>query len=66
MLKNKILILGEEWNMNFLHKSTNVMELNTSFLKYNLRNTVNVPTRNIKSTSKLLDVIRVNNENYHS
>jgi len=43
--------------MNFLHKSTNVMELNTSFLKYNLRNTVNVPTRNKKSTSKLLDVI---------
>jgi len=57
MLKNKILTLGKDWNMNFLHKSTNVMELNTSFLKYNLRNTVNVPTRNKKSTSKLLDVI---------
>ena len=64
MLKNKILILGEDWNMHFLHK--HVMELNTSFFKYNLRNTVNVPTRNIKSTSKLLDVIRVNNKNYHS
>jgi hypothetical protein len=33
MLKNKLLTLGKDWNMNFLHKSTNVMELNTSFLK---------------------------------
>lgn len=40
------------------------MELNTSFLRYNLRNTVNVPTRNTKSTSKLLDVITVNKKNY--
>jgi len=38
MLKNKILTLGEDWNMNFLHRSKNVMELNTSFLKYNLTN----------------------------
>jgi len=45
MLENKILILGKDWNMNFLHKSTNVMELNTSFSMYNLRSTVNVPTK---------------------
>jgi hypothetical protein len=40
------------------------MELNHLFLRYNLRNTVLVPTTITKSTSKLLNVIIINKKNY--
>jgi len=62
-VKNNILFLSGEWNINFLHNSTNERELNNLFFRYNLKNTVNIPTRITKSASTLFDVI-VNEKNF--
>lgn len=61
-MKNNILFLSGDWNINFLHNSKNERELNNLFFRYNLKNTVNIPTRITKSASTLFDVI-VNEEN---
>jgi hypothetical protein len=56
-VKNNILFLSGDWNINFLHNSTNERELNNLFFRYNLKNTVNNP-----SASTPFDVI-VNEKN---
>jgi hypothetical protein len=57
IVKNKILILSGEWNINFLQKSFNARELNIIFWRYHLKHTVSVPPTVTKSTSTLLDIM---------
>ena len=63
ILKNKILIVSGDWNMNFIYKSSNEREYNHLLSRYNLKHTVNVPTKITKSTSTLLDVLIINEKN---
>ena len=56
-MKYKTLILCGDWNINFILNSPHERELNSLLLRYNLKHTVNVPTRITKSTATLLDVI---------
>jgi hypothetical protein len=55
--KQKTLILCGDWNINFLQPSPHMMDLNNFLLRYNLKHTVNVPTRSTKTTATLLDVV---------
>jgi hypothetical protein len=50
-MKDKILILCGEWNIDFLHENDNQKDLTDLLLKYNLVNTVRSPTRITTSTS---------------
>jgi hypothetical protein len=52
LMKDKMLILCGDWNIDFL------------LLRYNLINTVQSPTRITKSTSTLIDVIIINKKYY--
>jgi hypothetical protein len=44
-------------NINFLQDGLHVREINNVLIRYNLINTVKVPTRITKTASSLLDVI---------
>jgi exonuclease III len=57
MVKSKTLILCRDWNINLLQPSTHTRDLNNLLLRYNLKHTVNVPTRITKTTATLLDVM---------
>jgi len=57
IVKHKTLILFGDWNINFLQTSPHTRELNNLLLRYNLKHTVNVPTRITKTTATLLDVV---------
>jgi exonuclease III len=59
--KKKRLILSGDWNINFLHDSPQVKEVNNLLIRFNLINTVKAPTRIMKTSSSLLDVIIRNN-----
>jgi hypothetical protein len=59
-MKDKILILCGEWNIDFLHEEGNLKDLTDLLLRYNLVNTAQFPTRVTKSTSTLIDVITIN------
>jgi exonuclease III len=61
LLKNdKILLLCGDWNIDFLQDSGNLHDLKDLFLRYNLVNTVQSPTRVTKSISMLTDVMIIN------
>jgi exonuclease III len=60
--KKKRLILSGDWNINFLHDSPQVTEINNLLTRFNLTITVKVPMRITKTSSSLLDVIITNNE----
>ena len=60
IVKHKTLILCGDWNINFLQASPHTRELNNVFLRYNLKHTVNVPTRITKTTATLLGVAITN------
>jgi len=55
--KHKTLILCGDWNINFLQTSPHTRELNNLLLRYNLKHTVNAPTRITKTIATLLDVV---------
>jgi hypothetical protein len=63
-MKDKILILCGDWNIDFLHENGNLKDLTDLLLRYNLVNTVQSPTRITKSTSTLTDVIIINKKYY--
>jgi hypothetical protein len=63
-MKDKILILCVDWNIDFLHEESNQKDLTELLLRYNLVNTVQSPTRIMKSTSTLIDVIIINKKYY--
>jgi hypothetical protein len=54
--------LTGDWNINFLQDSLHVREINNILIRYNLINTVKVPTRITKTSSSLLDVIIIHEE----
>jgi exonuclease III len=64
LMKDKILILCGDWNIDFLHEDSNQKDLTDLLLRYNLVNTVQSPTRITKSTSALIDVIIINKKYY--
>jgi hypothetical protein len=51
-----------DWNINFLQDSLHVREINIVLIRYNLINTVKVPTKITKTSSSLLDVIIIHEE----
>jgi exonuclease III len=59
LMKDKILILCGDWNIDFLHEDGNLKDLTDPLLRYNLVNTVQFPSRIMKSTSTLIDVIMI-------
>jgi hypothetical protein len=63
-MKDKILILCGNWNIDFIHEDSNQKDLTDFLLRYNLVNTVQSPTRIMKSTSTLIDVIIINKQYY--
>jgi hypothetical protein len=60
MGKRKTLILCGDWNINLLQPSPHTRELNDLLLRYNLKHSVNAPTRITKTTATLLDVMITN------
>jgi len=58
-MKDKILILCGDWNIDFLHEDGNLKDLPELLLRYNVVNTVRSNTRIRKSTGTLIDVILV-------
>jgi hypothetical protein len=64
LMKDKILLLCGDWNMVFLHEDGNLKDLTDLLLRYNPVNTVQSPTRIMKSTSTLTDVIIINKKHY--
>jgi exonuclease III len=64
LMKEKILILCGDWNIDFHHENSNQKDLTDLLLRYNLINTVQSPTRITKSTSTLIDVIIINKTFY--
>jgi exonuclease III len=60
LIKDKILILCGEWNIDFLHEDGNLKDLTDLLLRYNLVNAVQSPTRITKSTNTLIDIIIIN------
>jgi exonuclease III len=58
----KRLILSGDWNINFLHDSPQVTEINNLLTRFNLIITVKVPMNITKTSSSLLDVIIIKNE----
>jgi hypothetical protein len=63
-VKNKILIRCGDWSIKFLYKNSSERKLNYLLSRYNLKCTVNVPTRITKSSSTLLDVLIINEKNF--
>jgi hypothetical protein len=63
-MKDKILILCGERNIDFLHEDSNQKDLTDLLLRYNLVNTVQSPTKITKSTSTLIDVSIINKKYY--
>jgi hypothetical protein len=63
-MKDKVLIVCDDWNIYFLHEDSNQKGLTDLLLRYNLVNTVQSPTRITKSTSTLIDVIIINKKYY--
>jgi hypothetical protein len=63
-MKDKILILCGDWNIDFLHEDGNLKDLRHFLLRYNLVNTVQSPTRITKSTSTLIEVITIRKKYY--
>ena len=63
-MKDKILILYGDWNIDFLHEDGKLKDLTDLQLSYNLVNTVQSPTRITKSTSTLIDVIIIDKKYY--
>jgi hypothetical protein len=59
-MKDKILILCGDWNVDFPYEDGNLKDSTDLLLRYNLINTVQSPTRIMKSTSTLIDVIIIN------
>jgi hypothetical protein len=59
-MRDKILILCGDWNIDFLHEDGNLKDLTDLLLKYNLVNTAQSPTRIPKNTSTLIDLIIIN------
>jgi exonuclease III len=64
IMKDKILILCGDWNIDFHHEDSNHKDLTDLLLRYNLVNTVQSPTRIMKSTSTMIDVIIINKKYY--
>ena len=64
LMEDIILILCGDWNMDLLHEDGNLKNLTDLLLRYNLVNTVQSPTRIMKSTSTFIDVIIINMKNY--
>ena len=60
IVERKTLILRQDWNINFLQTTSQTRELNNLLLRYNLKHSVNVPTRITKTTATLLDVVITN------
>ena len=60
IVKHKTLIVCGDWNINFIQTSPHTRDLNNMLLRYNLKHTVNVPTRITKTTATLLDVVITN------
>ena len=60
IVKHKTLIVSGDWNINFIQTSPHTRDLNNMLLRYNLKHTVNVPTRITKTTATLLDVVITN------
>jgi len=60
IVKHKTLIMCGDWNINFLQTSPHTRDLNNLLLRYNLKHTVNIPTRIIKTTATLLDAVITN------
>jgi len=58
--KGKNLFLCGDWNINFLQRSTKLLELQNLLLMYKLVNTVKTPTRITHDTSTLIDVMITN------
>ena len=56
----KHILLGGEWNINFLQCSVKFLELQNLLLMYNLINTVKSPTRIMHNTCSLIDVMITN------
>jgi exonuclease III len=60
LMKDKILLLCGDWNIDFLHEDGNLKNLTDLLMRYNLINTVQSSTRITKNTSTLIDVIIIN------
>ena len=60
LMKKKSLLLGGDWNIDFLHEDNNQRELVVLLLRYNLVNTVQSPTRITKNMTTLIDVMITN------
>jgi len=64
LMKDKILILCGDWNIDLLQEGSNQKDVTDLLLRYNLVNTVQSPTRITKSTSTLINVIITNKKYY--
>jgi len=64
LMKDKILILCGDWNIDFFHEGSNQKDLRDLLLRYNLVKTVKSPNRTTKNTSTPLNVIIINNKYY--
>jgi exonuclease III len=60
--RNKWLILCGDWNTNFMQESVRLHDMHELLLLHNLVNTVRSPTRVIKDTVSLTDVIIKNKD----
>jgi len=60
IVKHETLILCGDWDINFLQTSPHTRDFNNLLLRYNLKHTVNIPTRITKTTATLLDVVITN------
>ena len=56
---NKSLLLCGDWNIDFLKEDNSKKDLTEQLLRYNLVNTIEVPTRRTTNSKSLLDVIIV-------
>ena len=59
-MKDKILILSRDWNIDFVYEDGNLKDFTDLLLRYNVVNTVQSPTRIMKSTSTLIDLTIIN------
>ena len=53
-MKDKILRLCGDWDIDFLHEDGNLKDLTDLLLRYNVVNTVQSPTRVTKCTGTLM------------
>jgi hypothetical protein len=59
-----MLILCGDWNIDLLQDNNDKKDLMELLLRYNLENTVKVPTRITANTKTLLDVMIINKVHY--